>query len=177
MASENALNYPVVKAVMQEQQMKADGDRASQVRVRLEEVPPSQQISRGQFSREEVHALLRGSLSLESFDEIYKEGQQDFAFALDPSQPFTRPLTEEEDVEWRALWEALLRMDRMSWGPSRGELGLFLCLYSNFPSFAYISRFPFILQFSLRDRFLILNPIFYCDAIQTMNPSNRAVWR
>ncbi|KAF8168854.1 hypothetical protein K438DRAFT_1983705 [Mycena galopus ATCC 62051] len=53
-------------------------------------------------------ALVRGSLTWDCFEEVYQVEHEDFAFALDPSLPVARPLTE---AEWRRLWAALFRMD------------------------------------------------------------------
>ncbi|KAF8168851.1 hypothetical protein K438DRAFT_1983702 [Mycena galopus ATCC 62051] len=66
-----------------------------------------------QHPLEERDALVRWSLTLDCFEEVYQVGREDFAFALDPSLPVARPLNVEEEAEWRRLWAALLRMDRM----------------------------------------------------------------
>ncbi|KAF7344050.1 Aldo-ket-red domain-containing protein [Mycena venus] len=107
------------KGAERQRECNEQGSSKSAMDVTSTPVPPSRQ-----FSREELDALRRGSLTLDCFDEVYEQGRQDFAFALDPSQPLTRALTEEEETEWHALWEALLRMDRMFHGPLRDNNAL-----------------------------------------------------
>ncbi len=81
-----------------------------------------------QYTREERLALARGSLTPASLPDVYAQGTRDFLFALDPTLPLTRPLSAEEEKEWRALWEKLLRMDRVTfWGPLRGGCFASLC--------------------------------------------------
>ncbi|KAJ7087085.1 hypothetical protein C8R44DRAFT_991376 [Mycena epipterygia] len=80
--------------------------------------PPPISLNRP-YSHEETLAFERGSLTDESFAKTYNGGRRDFAAQCDPSQPPHRPLTPEEEAEWGRLWEALLRLDRVSCGPSR----------------------------------------------------------
>jgi hypothetical protein len=59
---------------------------------------------------------------VETLEEVYETSRQQFAFAIDPSQPVTRPLTAEEGAGWHRLWDSLLHMDRVFAGPLRGTL-------------------------------------------------------
>ncbi|KAJ7873477.1 hypothetical protein B0H14DRAFT_2719672 [Mycena olivaceomarginata] len=82
-------------------------------------VPGSQPAVLRQYSREERDAFRRHSLTVETLEEVYETSRQQFAFAIDPSQPVTRPLTAEEGAEWHRLWDSLLHMDRVFAGPLR----------------------------------------------------------
>ncbi|KAJ6521988.1 hypothetical protein B0H19DRAFT_683918 [Mycena capillaripes] len=75
--------------------------------------------SRRNYSREEQEALQRGSLTIATLPGAYAEGRRGFAHQCKPELPDTRVLSAEEDVEWRALWDEMLRLDRWFSGPLR----------------------------------------------------------
>ncbi|KAK7042101.1 Aldo-ket-red domain-containing protein [Favolaschia claudopus] len=74
---------------------------------------------RRQFTREELHALARGSLAIDSIDGIENDGRQDFLYTIDPSLPPDRPMAADEQAEWTPLWNDLLHLDRVFCGPLR----------------------------------------------------------
>ncbi|KAF8189249.1 hypothetical protein K438DRAFT_1971893 [Mycena galopus ATCC 62051] len=65
--------------------------------------PTAQLLVPQQYSYEEQEALIRGFLTLDCFEDVYQQGREEFAFALDPSQPIARPLLAEEEAEWGLL--------------------------------------------------------------------------
>ncbi|KAJ6521883.1 hypothetical protein B0H19DRAFT_684454 [Mycena capillaripes] len=75
--------------------------------------------SRRNYSREEQEALQRGPLTIATLSGAYEEGRREFALQCTPELPDTRMLSAEEDAEWRALWDEMLRLDRWFSGPLR----------------------------------------------------------
>ncbi|KAJ7696948.1 hypothetical protein B0H17DRAFT_1328978 [Mycena rosella] len=73
------------------------------------------------YSREEIAAMQRGSLSRSGYDEVLEAGRFDFALLCDPSHAPSRPLTTLQKIEWSLLWDALLHLDRVFTGPMRDD--------------------------------------------------------
>ncbi|KAJ7196995.1 hypothetical protein GGX14DRAFT_671520 [Mycena pura] len=111
------------KRMSREPEAEANEQRGSEAAIDITDLTtprrPSRCVAVRQYSREESDALKRGSLTVETFDDAYKEGRQDFAYFCDPSKPLNRTLSVTEENEWRLLWEALLRLDRLFSGPLR----------------------------------------------------------
>ncbi|KAK6988571.1 hypothetical protein R3P38DRAFT_2660404 [Favolaschia claudopus] len=87
-------------------------------------LPSPAAAQRRQFTREELHALARGSLAIDSIDRIENDGRQDFLYTIDPTLPPDRPLAADEQAEWTPLWNDLLHLDRVFCGPLRGAKGV-----------------------------------------------------
>ncbi|KAJ6620478.1 hypothetical protein B0H10DRAFT_2021740 [Mycena sp. CBHHK59/15] len=68
---------------------------------------------------EEVSAILRGSLTPQTLRDVYERGKREFALQCAPTLPPDRTLNAAEEAEYAPLWEALLKLDRLSAGPER----------------------------------------------------------
>ncbi|KAJ6575785.1 hypothetical protein DFH09DRAFT_1151069, partial [Mycena vulgaris] len=116
----------VVRAVMRGRAA-AEGDVTVKVEEGTAGVPleePVEETRTCPYSREELAAIARGSLTRATFAAVYAEGRADFALQCDPASPPDRALSAAEEREWRVLWEALLHLDRVFTGPLRDNVAL-----------------------------------------------------
>ncbi|KAJ7063380.1 hypothetical protein C8F01DRAFT_1132784 [Mycena amicta] len=114
----DAVDYATVVRAVAQKRMQAkllvDG-----VHIKLEEQSPRLSRARRPYTPEETHALARMAFSVATYPQLYEEHRQTFARECAPSLPASRVLTAPEEAECRALWEALLRLDRIFSGPLR----------------------------------------------------------